>query len=46
MFHQQMPYMMSPMGAMPMPHAGFLYSPEQYAWMQQMYSQYMAQYMQ
>lgn len=46
MFHQQMPYMMSPMGAMTMPQAGFLYSPEQYAWMQQMYSQYMAQYMQ
>lgn len=46
MFQQQMPYMMSQMGAMPMPQAGFLYSPEQYAWMQQMYSQYMAHYMQ
>ncbi|GAB1600106.1 homocysteine-responsive endoplasmic reticulum-resident ubiquitin-like domain member 2 protein [Argonauta hians] len=43
-FPQQIPYVMSPMG--PLSQPGFLYSPEQYAWMQQMYSQYMAQYMQ
>jgi hypothetical protein len=30
------------MGGMP----GYSYTPEQMAWMQQMYSQYMAQYMQ
>jgi len=29
-----------------MPQAGMAYSPEQYIWMQQMYAQYMAQYMQ
>lgn len=29
-----------------MPQAGMAYSPEQYMWMQQMYAQYMAQYMQ
>ena len=28
------------------PEAGVIYSPEQYMWMQQMYAQYMAQYMQ
>lgn len=29
-----------------MPDNGMAYSPEQYVWMQQMYAQYMAQYMQ
>lgn len=28
------------------PDSGMVYSPEQYMWMQQMYAQYMAQYMQ
>lgn len=29
-----------------MTNTGMAYSPEQYVWMQQMYAQYMAQYMQ
>ena len=33
-------------GAPGMGMAGYPYTPEQMAWMQQMYSQYMAQYMQ
>ena len=28
------------------PDSSMVYSPEQYVWMQQMYAQYMAQYMQ
>ena len=39
-----MPMMMG--GAPGMGVPGYPYTPEQMAWMQQMYSQYMAQYMQ